>query len=166
MATLGPILTALNQAGVRYVVVGGVAVVIRGYPRFTADLDLVVDLDPLEARKAVRALTDAGLVPTVPVDPDDFADPDVRGAWIRDKGMLVFSMIDPANPMRHVDLFVSHPIPFHELWAASDVLDLDGILVRTASVEHLIRMKQEAGRPRDLEDIDMLLQLRENEPDE
>jgi hypothetical protein len=37
--TLGPILAVLNDAGVRYVVVDGVAVVIRGYPRFTADLD-------------------------------------------------------------------------------------------------------------------------------
>jgi hypothetical protein len=36
------IFEALGQAGVRYVVVGGVAVVLHGHPRLTADRDLVV----------------------------------------------------------------------------------------------------------------------------
>ncbi len=47
---------ALNRARVRYVVVGGVAVVLHGYPRLTADLDLVVDLAPEQAAAAIDAL--------------------------------------------------------------------------------------------------------------
>jgi hypothetical protein len=39
------VFAALQQAGVHHLVVGGVAVVFHGYPRFTADLDLVVALD-------------------------------------------------------------------------------------------------------------------------
>ena len=38
------IFQALEQAGARYLTVGGVAVVLHGTPRFTADLDLVLDL--------------------------------------------------------------------------------------------------------------------------
>jgi predicted nucleotidyltransferase len=55
----GPIehvLAALNDAGVRYLIVGGVAVVLHGHLRATADLDLVVRLEDDNARRAVEAL--------------------------------------------------------------------------------------------------------------
>ncbi|MBI4637248.1 MAG: hypothetical protein HY727_12940 [Candidatus Rokubacteria bacterium] len=53
MPLFEPLLDALNRAAVRYVVVGWFATVLHGYARLTADIDLVVDLAPDEARKAV-----------------------------------------------------------------------------------------------------------------
>jgi hypothetical protein len=44
------IMEALNHAGVRYLVVGGLAVVAHGVVRFTADIDLVLDPEP-ESRR-------------------------------------------------------------------------------------------------------------------
>ncbi|MBI4254944.1 MAG: hypothetical protein HY616_07705, partial [Candidatus Rokubacteria bacterium] len=107
-----PIFEALNRAQVRYVVVGGLATVLHGHARLTADIDLVVDLSPAEVRKALDTLTGLGFRPRAPVEPLAFADPAIRHQWIHDKGMRVFSMWDPANPMREVDLFVEHPIDF------------------------------------------------------
>jgi len=40
------IVDALNAAGVRYLIAGGLAVVAHGYVRFTADVDLILDLEP------------------------------------------------------------------------------------------------------------------------
>ena len=40
-----PLFRALNASGTRYVVVGGVATVLHGYARFTADVDLILDLE-------------------------------------------------------------------------------------------------------------------------
>lgn len=77
--------------------------------------------------------------------------------------MIVFSMVDPSDTLRHVDLFIAHPIEFSALWDASDVLDLDGVPVRTASIDHLIQMKEASGRSRDAEDLDVLRELRNNE---
>jgi hypothetical protein len=51
-----PLFDALNAASVRYVVVGGLATVLHGHARLTADIDLVVDLAPDEARKAVETV--------------------------------------------------------------------------------------------------------------
>ncbi|OGR91725.1 MAG: hypothetical protein A2V88_09150 [Elusimicrobia bacterium RBG_16_66_12] len=51
MALFEPIFDALNRAGVRYVVVGGLATVLHGYARLTVGIDLIVDLAPDEARK-------------------------------------------------------------------------------------------------------------------
>jgi hypothetical protein len=153
---LEPLFKALNDGGVRYVVVGGVAVVLHGHARLTVDVDLVVDLDEDQALKAIDTLVSLGLRPRVPVNPRDFASRSIREAWVRDRGMQVFSMFDPANPMRVVDLFVSHPIPFEELWERSVVFELTDTIVRVASIPDLIQMKRVAGRPLDREDIDRL----------
>ena len=147
---------SLNQAGVRYVLVGGLAVVLHGHARMTADVDLVVDLAPDEAAKTIKALVSLGFKPRPPVDPEGFADPKMRQSWVAEKGMMVFTMFDPANPMRVVDLFVTQPLPFQELWAGSEVLPLATTSVRVASIQDLIRIKRAAGRPRDIEDIEAL----------
>jgi hypothetical protein len=156
MAVFEPLFKALNEAGVRYVVVGGLAVVLHGHARLTVDIDLVVDLDEKEAAKAIDALVGTGLRPRAPVPPREFADRTIRERWIRDRGMQVFSMFDPTNPMRVVDLFVSHPLPFEELWSRSTVFDLRDTTVRVASIPDLIRLKRLAGRPQDLSDIAQL----------
>lgn len=156
-----PIFTALDRAGVRYVTVGGVAVVLHGHARLTADLDLVVDLTPRAAANAIGALTAIGFHPRLPVEADGFADPTVRERWITEKGMTVFSMWDPDDPLRSVDLFVEQPIDFEELWARSVVVDIDGTPVRVASIEDLIRLKRIAGRAVDLEDIAALESIEE-----
>ena len=151
---------ALNDRGVRYLVAGGVAVVLHGHMRYTKDLDLVVDLAPEQARAAIEALSALGLVPAVPVDPYAFADADTRQAWIHDKGMSVFPLHHPEDPRMVVDLFVDLPGDFQALWDASDEMPLDTTTVRVVSLADLIAMKREAGRPRDMLDVEELEQIK------
>lgn len=161
MELLRPALEALTARDVRCVVVGGVAVVLHGHARLTADLDLAVDLAPGEARRAIEALTGLGLRPVAPVDPMGFADPETRAAWRAEKGMEVFGMHDPSNPLVLVDLFVENPIPFEELWERSSELDLEGLPIRVASIPDLIAMKRQVGRQEDLADIAALERILE-----
>lgn len=154
-------LAALVRADVRFVVVGGVAVVLQGYPRLTADLDLAIDLDEAPLRRALDALEELGLVPLLPVSSRDFADPVQRAQWVDERDLRVFTMHDRADPLRQVDLFAEDPIPFEDLWSRAMVVDLDGVSIRVASVDDLITMETMAGRPRDLEDIQALLVIRE-----
>jgi hypothetical protein len=153
VSSFGPIFAALDESGARYVVVGGLAVVLHGYARLTADVDLVVDLSPGQAIRAVAALTRIGMVPRAPVDARDFADPDRRRAWIEEKGMKVFSMHDPRRPLVEVDLFVESPIAFEDLLTRSEWITIGGRRVRVASITDLLAMKRAAGRPKDQEDI-------------
>lgn len=154
-----PVIHALNEDRVRYVVVGGLAVVLHGHARLTADLDLIVDLAPEEASRAMECLTRLGLRPRAPVDPRSFADPAQRRSWIEEKGMTVLGMWAPARPMLSVDVFVDTPIPFDELFAAATLLQLRTTTVRVASIEHVIRLKQIADRPVDRDDIAALQRL-------
>jgi hypothetical protein len=160
VAIYEPILEALNGADVRYVVVGGVAVVLHGHARLTADLDLAVDLEPEAARRALESLAGTGLVPAAPVEAAGFADPATRARWAEEKGMKVFSLHDPDDPMRIVDLFVESPIDFEGLWERAEVMTLGETSVRVASIEDLIQMKRMVGRPRDLEDLEALEEIR------
>lgn len=151
-----------NRRGVRYVLVGGYAVLLHGIARFTADADVVLSFEEANVREAIDALTHLGLSPRVPVDPLQFADEEIRRSWIEDKGLMVFTMIDPSNPFFTVDLFVNPPISFEDLDADVVVRELEGVPVRVCSKDHLIAMKEGAGRPEDLSDVEKLKEI-ENE---
>ena len=161
MALFEPIFAALNNNDVRYVVVGGVAVVLHGYPRLTADTDLVIDLEPPAALNAMRSLSAIGLRPRAPVSIEALADSDIRESWIRDKGMRIFSLWDPSTPLREVDVFVETPVPFLDLWSRSEIVNLHSTWVRIASIPDLIYIKGLAGRPEDLQDIEALSAIQE-----
>jgi predicted nucleotidyltransferase len=147
------LLAYLEGAGVRFVVVGGVAVVIHGHVRLTADLDLVLDLEPANVRRTMNALDARGFRPILPVKAADFADEATRRDWVETRNLQVFSLVDPANPSITVDLFAKEPIPFPELWFRAEVIELGGHPIRIASLQDLIRMKRAASRPQDLIDI-------------
>ena len=159
MGLYDDVYAAFAQADVRYVVVGGMAVVLSGHLRATVDLDVVVDLEPAAAIRAVEALQGLGLRPRVPVDPLDFADPEVRAGWIRDKHMQVLSFYDPEHLAREVDVFVAYPLDFERLLAAAVPTRNGNSLIPVAAVEHLIEMKRAAGRPQDLADVAALENL-------
>jgi hypothetical protein len=149
-------LAHLAGAGVRFVVVGGVAVVIHGYARLTVDIDLVLDLDPENVRRAIQAMKARGLRTLLPVNAEDFANADLRRQWIETRNLQVFTMRDPQNPLLTVDLFAHEPIPFDELWERAEIAVFAGREIRIASIADLIAMKRAAARPQDLIDIEKL----------
>jgi predicted nucleotidyltransferase len=150
------VLTALSNAGVRFVVVGGVAVVLHGYLRMTQDVDLVLDLERQNVLNALDVLTGLGLRPLVPVDVHDFADPEKRQDWIENRNMKVFAVRDWKDPFLSVDLFVREPVPYADLEARAKPMNVAGKNVLVAAIEDLVSMKREAGRPVDLLDIEKL----------
>ena len=151
--SLEAIFAALERAHVRYLVVGGVAVVLHGHPRFTADLDLVLALDAANVRAALGALRALGYTPRAPVPTEDLADPVRRAEWVRNKGMTIFSLASPAHPATEVDLFVEEPFPFEEAYSRAVRADLGEACVWIAGIADLVAMKRRAGRPQDLEDV-------------
>jgi hypothetical protein len=148
-----PILKALEESEIRYVVVGGVAVVLHGAQRNTMDLDIVVDPSPEAGRRLIQLFRTRGLMPRLPVPLEDFADPDLRRQWREEKEIDVFTVLNPDEPFFAIDLFLEPPIPFEELYARSELRHHAGYRVRVASVDDLVRMKLEADRPKDRLDI-------------
>jgi len=70
--------------------------------------------------------------------------------------MKVFSFWDTTNTRPTVDVMLAPVVSFDELWADAALTSIGGIEVRIASVRHLIRMKEAAGRPQDVADLERL----------
>src|SRR5713226_2565507 len=98
LASFDAIVTALDRAGVRYLIAGGLAVNAHGYLRFTKDVDLVVQLVP------ANALAAFGYRPVVPVTAEQFADAKLRDTWISEKGMQVLQFWSDSHRETPVDM--------------------------------------------------------------
>ncbi len=154
------ILAALNRSRVRYLVVGGVAVVLHGHLRTTMDLDLVIELQAENVRQALEALGGLGLQPIVPVPLTAFADPATRKSWVEDRNMIVFSLWHPSKPTLKIDIFVSEPFDFDEAYKRAARVDLGRTEATVVALDDLIALKRDAGRPQDLADVESLALLR------
>lgn len=159
------IFDALARAHVRYLVVGGVAVVLHGHLRVTADVDLVVQLEPSNVRAAATALAGLGFRPRAPVRLDQFADPEIRRSWIDEKGLTVFSLWSPSMPGTEIDLFVEEPFRFDDAYERALQADVSGVRIAVAGLDDLIALKRVAGRPKDDEDVRALLALKDEAAD-
>ena len=153
-----PIFETLNATRIRYVVVGGLAVNLHGYQRFTKDVDVVIELLPERSERALEALRTIGYEPRLPVRLADFGDAAIRESWVHDKEMVVFQMYNDSLRMT-VDVFVQYPMDFESLWRDAVETQLSRTKVRIASLEHLIQMKRSAGRPQDVADAQALVEI-------
>ena len=136
--------TRLEQAGVRYVAVSGTAVVLHGFLRPSADLDLAISPAPDDVTRAMSALMGAGFVPSLPLPMS---------------AVSVMRMFDSAQ--REVDVFVRYAVPFEELWTSSEQVQV-GQCRSGDALDHLLRVKRISARPHNLIDIDGLLALKKN----
>lgn len=148
---------ALHQAGVRYLVAGGLAVNAHGYLRFTKDVDLVIQLLPDNVRRAIEALTALGYRPSIPVPVAQFAESEHRERWAREKGMQVFQLWSDQHLETPIDIFVTEPFDFDAEYAQAVIKPFGADLpVQFVTIPTLIRMKQAAGRPQDRIDVEHL----------
>lgn len=154
------IVRALNEAGVRYLIAGGLAVVAHGHVRFTADIDLVLDLDESNLRAAMGVFARLGYHSRAPVPLADFADARTREGWIREKGLTVFSLYSEDHPLTEVDLFAADPVGFEDAYERRVAMAVaPGTVATFVGLDDLIQMKRDAGRPQDLVDIEHLEEL-------
>jgi hypothetical protein len=160
VASFEAIVRALNDGGVRYLVVGGLAVNAHGYLRFTKDVDLVIRLQTADIVAAFSALGDIGYQPSVPITAEQFADAEMREGWRRDKEMLVLKMWSDLHRETPVDIFVYEPFDFDREYERALTGNGQGDPpARFIGIPALIRMKEVAGRDSDLIDIGKLRQI-------
>jgi len=149
------LLEMLTTAGVEFIVIGGVAGQLLGSPVVTFDLDICYARDPENLARLARVLATIGAR--------------LRGA----PADLPFHM--DAQTLQNGDSFTftttlgdldilgmpAGTRGYDDLTMLADRYDIDGLLVRVASLDDLIRMKQAAGRPKDLLALEELGALRD-----
>lgn len=141
------LLSILNDHAVKYLVVGGYAVVRYAEPRYTKDLDLWVKADQENANAIFAALRNFG-APLTNLSAEDFADEE--------------SFYQMGVPPVRVDVLMSIPgLNFDEAWEQREIVDFDGVPLPFISKKHLIISKRASGRPQDLLDANTLEQSEE-----
>ena len=129
---------ALLDTGVEFMLVGGYAVMVHGYPRTTFDIDFWIRPTPENARRAMRALQKFG-APTLNVSEKDFDHPD----------MVVQIGVAP----RRIDLLTRiDGVEWDEAVSNAMTKDIDGLSVPVVGLEALIKNKRASGRPKDAAD--------------
>lgn len=148
------IVRALNEAQVKYLIVGGLAVNAHGYVRLTVDVDIVIGLERANIVRGLRALESIDYHMAIPVTPEDFADPALRETWRKEKGMIVLKLWSDKHRRTPVDVFIYEPFDFAREYAAAVSAPVLGSLnAPVVSYDALVEMKREAGRPQDLADL-------------
>ena len=118
---------------------------------------MVIQLKSENIIRAFKALQGIGYQPAVPVTAQQFADPGIRDRWVREKGMRVLQFWSNEHRETSVDVFVLVPFDFDgEYELALRKRLLDRFEVRVVDIPTLIAMKEEAGRPKDMVDIEYL----------
>lgn len=151
------IVKALNEAEVKYLIVGGLAVNAHGYERFTRDVDLVISLERENILRGLKALMAIGYAMRIPVTPEQFADVSLREEWRREKNMIVLQLWSDAHRRTPIDVFVYEPFDFEAEFAKAPRQPVLGSeMAPIVSLPTLLGLKIAAGRPQDLADIEKL----------
>lgn len=152
------ILEALNREGVEFLVIGGVAVGFHGYVRATKDVDIVPSPEPGNLEKLAGALAalDAQIEGAEEFKGDELPDPldpealALGGNWVLRTRLGRFDIMQWIGDE---SLWEKHSPTAIEA-------EIDGLTVKFASYESLVALKEHAGRPQDLIDLQRLREAR------
>lgn len=136
------LLKIFKKHKIRYLIVGGYAVMKYSEPRFTKELDMFTATDQENAKSVYLALKEFG-APLENLTPDDFA----HEGYFYQMG----------RPPLRVDIMMSIPgIEFDVAWKNREVVELDDLQIFFISRSDLIRAKEASGRSQDKIDIEKL----------
>lgn len=139
------LLSAFHAHGVKYLVVGGFAVIFHAQPRFTKEMDLFIKADLVNARAVYAALARFG-ASLQGIRPEDFAD---RSTFFRF-----------GREPRGFDILPDIPgVNFDAAWErrVETVIDpATGFKANFISAEDFIASKLASGRPQDIADADAI----------
>ena len=133
---------SLNASNVRYLVVGGYAVALHGYVRYTKDLDVWIEPKLQNANNVLSALTAFGFG-SLDITADDFLE----------EG----NIIQLGYPPNRIDLITSlKGLMFENCYPERVQVEIQGVLIDFIDIENLKTNKKATGRPQDLADLENL----------
>ena len=140
-------LLELSAAKVDYLVVGAYAVAAHGHPRATGDLDIWVRADSKTAPRIMLALKNFG-APVGEVNESDFANPSI-----------IFQI---GVPPGRIDIITTvSGLEFDSAWENRVALTIEEVSFPVLGFDDLIANKRASGRPKDIVDLEALLDSRD-----
>ena len=136
------LLQLLNSKKIEYLVVGGYAVALYGYPRATGDMDIWVAISKINAHKIVEALKEFG-----------FDVPELKEELFLEKENNIRMGIPPLR----IEILTSiDGVEFTECYSNKEIVIIDDVEINFISLEDLKKNKRASGRYQDLADLENL----------
>ena len=136
---------AFNKYEVKYVVIGGFAIIIHGLPRTTEDIDLFVENSVENIEKLKSALKSLYNDPSI----DEITSGDLQE----------YAVIRYGTPDEfYIDIMtrLGEEVSFKEVWDSLERFEIDNVEIPVCGLETLIKMKKTV-RDRDLRDLKFLM---------
>lgn len=141
LSQLKDVFSSFQKHEVKYVVIGGIAAVLHGVPRATFDLDILIEPTPINVRRLLDALLDAGLYTASLISVEE----------------LLAHEITVFKDRVRIDVQTSTPgLAFEDAWRNREAMEYQGRVIHVVSRDDLIASKRASGREVDLEDIRLL----------
>ena len=141
------LLQLLKDHKVRYLIIGGQAVILHSEPRFTKDTDLWVEPSPKNAARLFLALQEFG-APTSSITEEDLATPGT---------VFIFGL-----PPNRIDILTRvKGALFGKCFKNRLGVKIKGVSANFISLDDLIRVKRATGRPQDMIDLERLLMVKQ-----
>ncbi len=160
MADYQSLLKEFADKKLRYLIVGGVAVNLHGYPRFTNDIDILLALDHDNLAKMAAIMKEMGYEQRLPIAIQELEDTDKVRRFVKDKGLVAYSFIHTKEPQFNIDVLVGESLEFEKFTLHTMHADVWGLDVPVVSIDDLIAMKQHSDREKDVQDVVALLELK------
>ena len=131
----------LNKNNVRYIIIGGYAVVYHGYVRSTNDIDIWIDIREDNIKNVLNALDDFGFS-SLNLKEEDFSPNQI---------------IQLGYPPNRINLITTPAgIDFDTCYQSREQVTIDKMLINIVNLENLLKLKKASNRTRDLADIEEL----------
>lgn len=148
------IFRALNKAGVKYIAIGGVAVNLYGYHRFTGDIDILLLLEEKNLQKMDRVMKKMKYTERLPVSLMDLGDAKKVKNWIRTKNFKAYTFNPPhGNPLQ-IDIVIEESLKFKKVKKV--IKTMGNLKIPVVSLNVLMAMKKKAKREKDILDLHVL----------
>jgi len=131
-----------NKYEVKYLVIGGYAVSIHGHPRSTKDIDVCIEMSEVNALKMVEVINDFGFS-SLKLNIEDFLKRD--------------SITQLGFPPLRIDILNDlDGVSFEDAWKNKKIVAFENVSINFIGYNDLLIVKQKAGRPQDIADVDKL----------
>lgn len=140
---------SLNNNNVRYLLVGGYAVMFHGHARNTGDMDIWVDCSPDNYHSLKKAFKEFGM-PMFDMTEERFLQKENFDVFRFGRKPVA---IDIMTKMANLD--------FAECYKKAQLFEDDGLVLKVVHINNLITAKKAAGRRKDLDDLLHLLPTEE-----
>lgn len=154
------IFSALGKARINYLIVGGVAVNLYGYVRFTGDIDIILALDIKNLSKIDQLMHKLNYTERLPISIKELGDQKKLEEFIIQKGLKAYTYISSQRPELSLDIIIEESAYFKKYYPRRSTIKVWRLRLPVISLNDLISMKKKAARAKDLIDLEALLKLK------